>query len=227
MSVAVLSMRIGQILELKIDSLAYGGEGVARRRGMVYFVADALAGERVEARIRSIQKKFVRAEAVKILEPSFLRRQPVCRHFGTCGGCVFQHLAYEGQLEAKRKMLEDLLGRLGGFKEMAAENTVASPQSRNYRNHITFLRSEGAREPRFGFVAKDNRTLIEVVECPIADARINAVISELRMRLRKLSPARKDRLKNIIVRVGTEGKAEEGWIQTGRAGIFPEKILTA
>lgn len=115
----------------------------------------------------------------------------------------------------KRKMVEDTLRHLGGLRQVEVEPTVGSPKPLNYRNHITFNIEEVRRELRFGFVAKDNRTLLEIESCPIADTRINFLFPAIRERFGKLPPTLKSRVKKIIVRVGSEGKAKFELIEKG------------
>lgn len=208
-------MHIGEVVDLTIDSLAYGGEGIARKGGLVFFVENALRGEQVQARIKGIRRRFVRAETIKILRPSPDRVEPFCRYFGTCGGCAFQHLAYEKQLLEKRQMVEDILRRLGRLRNIKVEPAIASPKPLNYRNHITLNVEEGRKKFRFGFIAKDNKTLIEIENCPIADTRINFILPSVRERVMKLSPHQKSRLKKVIIRVGSEGKAKYQLAQKG------------
>ncbi len=219
-------MQIGEIVELTISSLAYGGEGVARRNGMVFFVENALRGEKVKARVKGIRRKFVRAETIKLIETSPDRVEPFCQYFGTCGGCTFQHLAYEKQLVEKQNMLQEILERLGGFKKVEVEPTVASPKSLNYRNHITFNVEENRKNFHFGFVAKDNHTLIEIDSCPISDTRINFILPPIRERVGKLPPNQKSRLKKIIVRVGSEGKAKYQLVQKGNPSFSQDTFVT-
>ncbi len=208
-------MRVGDIVELTIHSLAYGGEGIARKGGLVFFVENALRGEQIQARVRSIRKNFVRAETLKIVQPSPDRVEPLCPYFGTCGGCAFQHLAYEKQLIEKRHMVQDALEHLGRFRNLEVEAVVPSPKPYNYRNHLTFNTEERSRAFGFGFVAKDNHTLIDVDHCAIADTRINFIIPSMRERINKLPRNQKSRLEKIIVRVGSEGKAKYQFVQKG------------
>src|SRR3989338_7370886 len=93
---------------LEIESLALSGEGIARREGLVYFVEGALPGEEVRSEVVKIEKNLIRARALAILRKSPDRVEPVCRHFGRCGGCTFQHLTYERQLELKHQALREL-----------------------------------------------------------------------------------------------------------------------
>lgn len=209
------TMRPGDIVDLTIHSLAYGGEGIARKGGLVFFVENALRGEQVQAKIKSIRKNFVRAETVKVIQPSPDRVEPVCPYFGTCGGCTLQHLSYEKQLIEKRHMVQEALEHLGRFRNLEVEPVVPSPKPFNYRNHLTFNTEEGNRAFGFGFVAKDNHTLIDVAHCSIADTRINFIIPSMRERIGKLPPNQKSRLKKVIVRVGSEGKAKYELVQKG------------
>lgn len=208
-------MKVGDVVELTVQSLAFGGEGIARKGSLVFFVENALRGEQVTARIKAIRKRFVRAETLKILKQSPDRVEPFCPYFGTCGGCAFQHLAYEKQLEEKRDMVQGVLAHLGGFRNLEVEPTLASPKPLHYRNHITFHIEEGQRAFRYGFTAKDNKTLIEVEHCPIADTRINFVLPSIRERVGRLAPTLKSRLRKILVRVGSEGKAKYEFIFKG------------
>ena len=106
-----------QELDLRIDSLAFGGNGVARLDGYVVFVRRGLPGDRVRARVTKVKRSHAEALAVEVLEPGPQRVEAPCPHFGACGGCRFQDLAYEAQLEAKQAQVEDALRRLGGIAE--------------------------------------------------------------------------------------------------------------
>ena len=104
----------GQRIECAIESLAFGGAGVARVDGMALFVEDALPGERVLAEITKTSKNFAHARALKIYEPSVERVVPPCRYYGQCGGCQLQHLRYDAQVEWKTRQAIELLKRIGG-----------------------------------------------------------------------------------------------------------------
>ena len=102
-----------QELELRIDSLAHGGRGVARHGELVVFVSRGLPGDRVRARVTRYKKRYAEARVVELLEPGPGRVQPVCPHFGVCGGCAWQDLDYAEQLRYKQEQVEDALRRLG------------------------------------------------------------------------------------------------------------------
>src|SRR6059058_2317817 len=103
-----------QELELSIDSLAYGGNGVARLNGFVVFVRRGLPGDRVRARVTKVRRNHAEALTVEVLEPGPERVEAPCAHYPACGGCRFQDLAYESQLAAKERWVADSLQRLAG-----------------------------------------------------------------------------------------------------------------
>src|SRR5512147_963563 len=108
-------MQKGEDIVLTMESLSGEGKAVARKDGMVYFVENAVPGDVVQARIWKTKKNFAEARAMAILEPSPSRVEPRCIHFGACGGCKWQNLAYDAQLLHKRKLVVDAFARIGGF----------------------------------------------------------------------------------------------------------------
>src|SRR5215208_6408069 len=98
-----------QELELTIDSLAYGGNGVARLNGFVVFVRRGLPGDTVRARVTKVKRNHAEALATEILVPGPQRVDAPCAHYPACGGCRFQDLAYESQVAAKESQVRDAL----------------------------------------------------------------------------------------------------------------------
>ena len=109
---------------MRIDSLAYGGNGVGRVDGFVVFVRGGLPGDLVRARATKVKRGFAEATRTALLEPGPDRVVAPCRHFGVCGGCRFQDLAYERQAAAKELQVRDALARLGGFDDPPVEPIV-------------------------------------------------------------------------------------------------------
>jgi 23S rRNA (uracil1939-C5)-methyltransferase len=112
---------LDQELELRIDSLAFGGNGVARLDGFVVFVRRGLPGDLVRARVTKVKRSHAEALAVDILEPGPVRVEAPCAHYPACGGCRFQDLAYEAQVAEKEKQVRDALQRIGGLAEPPLE----------------------------------------------------------------------------------------------------------
>ncbi|HEY7003481.1 MAG TPA: TRAM domain-containing protein, partial [Gaiellaceae bacterium] len=134
-----------QELDLKIDSLAYGGNGVARLNGFVVFVRRALPGDTVRARVTKVKRNHAEATALGVVEPGAPRVDAPCEHYPACGGCRFQDLAYEAQIVAKETQVGDALSRIGRLEEFELEPIVPAGSVFHYRNKLeySFKQEEG------------------------------------------------------------------------------------
>jgi 23S rRNA (uracil1939-C5)-methyltransferase len=140
-----------QELELHIDSLAFGGNGVARLNGFVVFVRSGLPGDTVRARVTKVKRSHAEALAVDIVQPSDKRVEAPCAHYPACGGCRFQDLAYEAQLEAKQEQVADALRRIGGIAEPPLESIVPADSQFFYRNKLEYSFTATPAGPTLGF----------------------------------------------------------------------------
>src|SRR3954464_8553240 len=111
----------GDELELHVDSLAYGGNGVARLNGFVVFVRRGLPGDTVRATVTKVKRGYAEATAEEVVVPGAPRVEAPCQHYPECGGCRFQDLAYEAQLEAKAHQVADALQRIGRMEDPPLE----------------------------------------------------------------------------------------------------------
>jgi 23S rRNA (uracil1939-C5)-methyltransferase len=127
-----------QELELKVDSLAYGGNGVARLDGFVVFVRRGLPGDTVRARVTKVKRNHAEALAVEVVEPGAPRVDAPCTHYPACGGCRFQDLAYEAQVAAKHDQVADALRRIGGIAEPPLEEILPAKSVFHYRNKLEY-----------------------------------------------------------------------------------------
>jgi 23S rRNA (uracil1939-C5)-methyltransferase len=162
--------------QVRIDSIAAGGDGVGRAGGMVVFVPRAAPGDLLDARI-SGKKRFGRGTIVRIEEPSADRVDPPCHHYteDRCGGCQVQHLSYDAQLSAKAGIIRDGLTRIG--KREAATPTVApSPTAWRYRAKLTLAIRRVGTSRRFGLHPYDDPDAVfQLADCPITDDRVVAL----------------------------------------------------
>lgn len=183
-------MDVGQQVELDIASIAYRGSGVARLDGLVIFVPGCAPGERVRAEIVRLRKNYAEARLLAVLTPSPDRIEPCCRLAdGTrVPGCVYDHLAYTAEVEVKQAQLLEMIQRLPGCAEVQADTPFASPLSAHYRNKIV-LHAQRPRgtpaevvgtPPLLGYVGDDNRTVIDLPQCPLARAPINEALVRFR-----------------------------------------------
>ncbi|AGW13364.1 23S rRNA (uracil(1939)-C(5))-methyltransferase RlmD [Megalodesulfovibrio gigas] len=181
-------MHTGDIVELSIDSLELQGRGVARdaASGMVVFVERGLPGQRVKALTGTVKGRFAEAEAVAVLEPSPHQTTPACPHFGPCGGCTWQDLAYPEQLRWKSRLVQDSLARLGGETGKAAADLVApciaSPLEYGYRNKMEFAFMPGdSRTPlHLGLRKRGSHEVLDVTACKLMHPEAMAVLEQVR-----------------------------------------------
>jgi 23S rRNA (uracil1939-C5)-methyltransferase len=170
-------------LLLTIEKLIYGGDGLARLpaddrgRGKALFVPFVLAGEKIEAVLTEEKPGFARAHASAILEPSPHRVRPPCPHFGSCGGCHYQHTGYEHQLDIKKEILRENLRRIAKVELECGIQVHPSPPW-NYRNRS---RLQLETWPHFaaGYFKLSSHELLPVEECPISSPLINRGIAAL------------------------------------------------
>jgi 23S rRNA (uracil1939-C5)-methyltransferase len=167
---------------LEIESLAYGGAGVAKPEGFVVFVPGALPGDRVRARIVKKKKNHAEARLEAVESPSPDRIEAPCPLFGACGGCTWQHLPYDRQLEWKQRQVEETLEHLGGLSELPAQRPIlASPEVWNYRNKMEYSFGQGQQgEVILGFHEPGRYDRIfEVPKCLIHPEPFDALLKEL------------------------------------------------
>ncbi len=169
-----LPFKIGQVLKAEIRAVAFGGDGLARVDGFVVFVPFTLDGDIVEIEIREVKKKFLRGRLRKILTPSVRRASPPCPYFGKCGGCQYQHIDYEKQLEIKMQQVTDAFERVGGLKSPPVERIIPSPQTYGYRGKGEYhVQPMAGKNPVIGFLDVSGRRLVDIEKCEIMDKSIN------------------------------------------------------
>jgi 23S rRNA (uracil1939-C5)-methyltransferase len=170
-----------QELELSIDSLAYGGNGVARLNGFVVFVRRGLPGDRVRARVTKVKRNHAEALAVEVLQPGPQRVDAPCAHYPACGGCRFQDLAYEAQAAAKQEQVAEALRRIGGIPEAPLEPIVPAVEQFHYRNKVEYSFTQTPSGPALGF-HKAGRwdEVLEIERCWISSDLSNALRDAVR-----------------------------------------------
>jgi 23S rRNA (uracil1939-C5)-methyltransferase len=162
----------GDELDLRIDTLAYGGAGVARLDGYVVFVRDAVPGDRVRAQVTKRKRAYAEARAVEVLEPSPERVPPVAEH----PGAPWQVLPYERQLAVKAEQVEDALRRIGKLDGFALEPIVPAVEQWRYRNKLEYSFGTGDDGTLVcGFHAPGSwERIVHIEDCLLASERGNA-----------------------------------------------------
>lgn len=137
-----MNMRKGDIIELSIHNMAYGGRGLGRLDGLVVFVKGGVPGDRVRARVFRKKRDYAEAGILELLAPSPHRVTAPCPYSGYCGGCTWQHVAYERQLQYKRDHVRESLERIGGLEDSQVLQPIPSERVFGYRNKMEFSFSD-------------------------------------------------------------------------------------
>ena len=202
-------VRKGEEVELRIDSLAYGGNGVGRLDGFVVFVRGGLPGDLVRARATKVKRGFAEAIRTALLEPGPDRVEAPCRHFGVCGGCRFQDLAYDRQAAAKELQVRDALARLGGFDDPPVEPIVPARSIYEYRNKLEYSFAPGPESLVLGFHRAGRwDEVIDVERCHLTTDVGNAIREAVKewARAEALEPYDQETqtgyLRHLVVREG-------------------------
>ena len=132
----------GQLLELEISGIAFGGKGIAKVNGLVVFVDQAVPLDRVIARIVKRKKQHAEARVESIIEPSPFRIKPPCMYSGFCGGCKWQFLNYDRQLEYKQQHVKESIERIGLIRDVQVHSAIPSEKIFEYRNKMEFSCSD-------------------------------------------------------------------------------------
>jgi len=176
--------RIGQTVEVMIETVAFGGDGVARVHDMVLFVPYTVDGDLAEVKVVEVRKNFLRGKLRRLLAPSPHRTEPECPYYLRCGGCRYQHIFYEHQLEMKRSQVVESFKRIGRFPSPPVEDIRPSPKSYNYRGKVGLhLRAKRGAPPEIGFIDTGGLRIVDLERCAIADETINDALCELRRRV--------------------------------------------
>jgi 23S rRNA (uracil1939-C5)-methyltransferase len=221
----------GDELELVVDSLAHGGNGVARRDGYVVFVAGAIPGDRVRAVVGKAKRAYAEARAVEVLEPSPDRIPPVADH----PGAPWQVLPYERQLEVKAEQVADALARIGRLEGFEQDPIVPAEQTWRYRNKLEY--SFGT-DPEGGLVCGFHAPgrwdeIVGVSDNKLASERGNAVREQVLAWCRGQGLDAWDRrthrglLRNLVVREGRRTDEIQARLITSPGRLDVESLIAA
>jgi 23S rRNA (uracil1939-C5)-methyltransferase len=167
-------------LTVKIDSVAFGGRGVARHDGKVFFVDNAIEGDVATIEVLKEGERYNEARVLTLVEPSPLRGKSPCSVSDQCGGCQWQGIAYAKQIEWKKQFVVNAVRRIGKLGEAIDVEVLPSPIDNGYRNRI-FVRARitSAGQLKVGYFRAGSREFISITECAIACPRLNRFIQEI------------------------------------------------
>ena len=164
-------------LLLSIEKLLYGGDGLAHAEGNTVFVPYVLPGEHVRASVRTKKKKLIHAKLLEVTKAAPARIAPECPHFGVCGGCHYQHIAFAEQGRLKTDILRETLARLGGVK-WTDEIRTHSAAPYGYRNRAQWAFRDAL--PRaFGYFLPESAHIVPIDRCPVLSPGLAKTFGQL------------------------------------------------
>ncbi len=200
---------------VKIESLGYEGEGVAKIDRYPIFIPGALKGETVKTEIIKAKKKYAYGKLIEIIEKSNERKEPECDNYKKCGGCTLMHLSYEGQLDFKFDRVKDCVKKIAGLDEKIVKYPLGMDTGYRYRNKVIY--SVGLVEDKLaiGFFSEKTHEIINMDTCLLQDEEADKIVRVIRDWMEKYSiiPAKQDGLfyeqgliRNIMIRKGFKTK---------------------
>lgn len=191
-------------LEVEIERLLPGGVGLAHAEGLTLFVSLAAPGDLVRVAVDRIQGKVGFASIIEILKPSPVRIEPPCPYFGRCGGCDFQQLTYEAQLNAKVEIIRDCLHRIAKIDNPLNIPIHPSPNQWHYRARAMWqVDSANSDDKLLGYFERGSNHVCDVDYCAVLIPELQTTLEQVRNDIRAATAM--DRLRDIEVVAGDEG----------------------
>ncbi len=169
-------LRDPERLEITLTDMAYEGGAVGRNGESAVFADYGIPGETVVAEIDRRRAGVSMGRVAEVVAASPHRVEPPCEYFGRCGGCQWQHIAYQHQLELKTHIVREQLRRIGKFADPPVSPAVGAQEPWGYRNHIRFT---AMRRGEIGFVQRGSHRFLRIDRCLIASPWINTLIPRL------------------------------------------------
>ncbi|MEE3717821.1 23S rRNA (uracil(1939)-C(5))-methyltransferase RlmD [Tumidithrix elongata RA019] len=183
-------MQQGQTISLEITDLADSGDGVGRHEALVVFVPDTVPGDRIEAKLVKVKHSYANASLTKILAPSPHRIRAACIVADKCGGCQWQVVSYDFQLQIKQNQVAQALQRIGKFDPEAIagwmDPIIGAPSDLHYRNKVTYpLDKTQEGKVRAGYYQKGSHKLVNLNQCPVQDRRLDLFLENVKLDIQK------------------------------------------
>jgi 23S rRNA (uracil1939-C5)-methyltransferase len=175
-------VRLEENYELIINAYSHQGEGIGRIDNFTVFIPGAILGERVRIKISEVKKNFARSQLEEVILPSLYRSKPLCPVYHLCGGCQLQHVTYEKQLEMKKGIVENALGRIGN-QNIKALSTIGMKDPWRYRNKGYFQVNQEKGMVRLGFYKAGSYDFVPASGCVLFSSQINRLVSYLEEQL--------------------------------------------
>jgi 23S rRNA (uracil1939-C5)-methyltransferase len=174
----------GDLISLTIDDLSATGEGVGRWQGRVVFVPDSVPGDQAQVRLVRAKRQYAHGKLHQLLTPSPQRVRPACIVADKCGGCQWQVVSYEQQLQAKHQQVIQALERIGGLEHPPVDPPLPSAPLA-YRNKVTYPLALSGETVQAGYYQKGSHRLVNLNQCPVQDERFNPLLADIKQDIQR------------------------------------------
>lgn len=176
-------MKVNEEYTAQVEKLANSGLGLVKVDGFVVFIKNVCPEDIIKFRITKVNKNFAYGEIIEIIEPSKYRTKPFCPMHKVCGACQLQFIDYEYQLEIKRQIVEETLKTISGT-DIIPRQTIASPQTKNYRHKVQYPVSETKNSHRIiaGYYKPETHETVNIKYCPIQPEICDEIIEFIRQK---------------------------------------------
>ncbi|MBE9222635.1 23S rRNA (uracil(1939)-C(5))-methyltransferase RlmD [Cyanobacterium stanieri LEGE 03274] len=201
-------IRQGELVEIDIEDVSSDGNGVGKIDSQVIFIPHTVTGDRIQAKLIKVKKKYAQGRLEKIINPSNHRIRPRCIVADKCGGCKWQHIDYQHQLEIKKNQVKETLTRIGDFTNFEVEDILADTDL-GYRNKASYpfgVSQNG--NLKAGYYREGSHQIVNLNQCPIQDERLNPLLAEIKQDLQELGipvydeNTKKGILRHLCFRIG-------------------------
>ncbi|MBA3992452.1 MAG: 23S rRNA (uracil(1939)-C(5))-methyltransferase RlmD [Cyanobacteria bacterium DS2.3.42] len=174
--------RRGAIVELTITSMAPGGEAFGKADELPVFISRGAPGDVCEVELYDVRKKFAKGKIQRLITPSSQRAEPPCKLFKVCGGCQWQHISYEGQLEHKTSIVKQAITHIGGLDQSVVDPCVGAEDPLFYRNKVQFpvRNPQGSNRILAGYYKQDSHELVNIKHCPVQSQELDAMLETVK-----------------------------------------------
>ncbi len=174
-------IQVNDIIQVNIETLVAGGDGLGRVDGLAVFVPDTVPGDHITAKVVSVKKNYVHAHLKEVLQSSEHRVKPPCQYAGDCGGCQWQHIDYEEQLRAKKAIIEDCFTRIAGV-DAPVKDVISNDQLTGYRCKVQYPVQQIDKTNTFiiGYYQKATHHIVDIEACPVQPSIIDVITRFIR-----------------------------------------------
>ena len=185
---AALDHLIGEELELTVESMAPSGQALCKYNGKTVFLDLGMPGQKVLLKITGFARGVYTAQRLKVLNTAPGQVQPFCSYFEGCGGCSWQEIAYDQQLDLKSKSVQETLKRLGSLENISLHPIIPSPQTQAFRAKMEFAFANVAKPAKkqkntvlLGLRQRSSHQVVPIASCPVSSPNIGALLDQVRL----------------------------------------------